>query len=199
MNVRLTLVLLIALLVVGGYAIFVGAQPEQAPRDRGTYLYNVDIGAITGVHVSHNGHTQDFVWDSAQRRWVFDDQQREPVDLDRWSGIPVLLQGPLVSRELLPRVDNPALYGLDDPSVIAVTLRDGRVIELLLGDLTADEQHHYVMRRGAPELVLVHRSWADVLLRLATDPPYLPTPTPAPTATPTPTAAPSPEPTPAQE
>lgn len=217
MNLRLTLVLVVVLLMVGGYVVLYELRkpPDRTPPE--PFFYDVSMEAITSVEVTHEAEaaafklddqtreaacaevaaglrcTQRFVWSDEKSQWVFDDGKDTPVFQDRWGGITLLLSGPRVTRLLSEEESDPSRYGLTAPtSTIRVGMADGRTIELLLGATTPDGQNVYAMRPPSPQIALVVKSWADVITRLVTEPPFVPTPTPTPEPAQTPEGSPTP-------
>ena len=181
MNFRISFILLVLVAVVGGYVLIfeLQRQPETPPKP--PWFYDISSDDITGISVAYGGQQQSFV--KKQQGWVFEDSE-EPVDMDRWGGITLLLSGPRTTRVVEEQIDNPAEYGLDPPqSYITVRLRDGRQIDILLGDNTPEGSMHYAQVVGYEPLFLIHSSWGEVLNRLVTEPPVIiPTPEPTPTA-----------------
>ena len=86
----------------------------------------------------------------------------------------MLLSGPRVNRDLAETIENPASYGLDPPlSIIKVIDSSGQSFEFHLGGNTPDDNNQYARLVGHPTLFTVPAIWAQVINRLATDPPYL--------------------------
>ncbi len=186
MNFRISFILLVLLAVVGGYVLIfeLQRQPEKAPDT--PWFYDVAFEDINSISVTYREQKQVFIQN--EQEWVFEDTG-EPLDIERWSGIPFLLSGPRSVRVVQEQIDNPSDYGLDPPqSTILIGLKDGRQIGVLLGDLTPDGISHYGQTVGSAPLFLIHSSWGDIFNRLVTEPPaIIPTPEPTPTSTPTPT------------
>ncbi len=180
MNIRLSIILLFALALVGGYFYFIELQkpPKTAPLP--IWFYNTDDSNFQIISVTFQGENVTFAKDK-EGRWHFGSPGGEPVDLTRWGGITLLLRGPQSRRVLKESVDlnELALYGLERPStVITVGMVDGNKFSVFIGDKTPDAVSHYVQMEGFPQLFLIDASWGDVLNRLVTEPPYPPTPTP---------------------
>lgn len=173
MNGRQVLALLIVLGVVGGIVVAQQLSKEPIPAASDWYFYDVDEKAISLVEITHLGDTQRFIRDIPGAGWVFDDETQSPVSDFRWGGIPLLLAGPRVDRFLDAKVDDLARYGLDaPPTVIRVGMDDGLIFAVHVGILTPNGVNQYAMHEGASQVVLVDSSWAEVLVRLVTEPPY---------------------------
>ncbi len=83
--------------------------------------------------------------------------------------------GPTVNRILTESAEDVGRYLLDEPpTTIRVGLDDGESIVILLGTDTPDRRNYYAMREGSSQIVLIDHLWGDVLIELATDPPYEP-------------------------
>ena len=64
---------------------------------------------------------------------------------------------------------------MDPPlTVVKVTERSGIVYEFHIGTITPDGQNQYTRLVGAPALFTVPQIWAQVINRLALEPPYPP-------------------------
>jgi hypothetical protein len=179
MNVRLSIILVVVLILVGGYVFLYEVRKVPQPKEEPPWFYDVNMMDIVRISITHEGKTVAFVREGED--WYFDDPQRSPVNLDRWSGIVLLLSGPRSNRLLAETIDDPTKYGLDPPrSIIQVSLEDGREFEIHLGDKTPDGVNQYASMVGNPGLFLITGAWGDVLVRLVTEPPYItPTPTPS--------------------
>lgn len=166
-------VLLIVLGVAGGFVVAQQLGEEPIPAASDWFFYDVDEKAISMIEITHLGDTQRFIRDSAVSGWVFDDEAQSRVSAFRWGGIPLLLAGPRVDRFLEVNDNDLARYGLDvPPTVFRVGMEDGLTFAVHVGILTPDGVNQYAMHEGASQVVLVDSSWAEVLVRLVTDPPY---------------------------
>ena len=175
--VRGAVSLLIGLAVIGGYVLVQVLNEDPLPVPTETLIYSIDERDITSVEITHHGDTQRFVWDERSGGWVFDDVERSPVAQARWGGIPLLLSGPRVQRVLSVSQADLWRYGLDDPlTTIRLGLSDGLLLTVHVGIPSPDGENDYVIREGSPQIVLVDRSWHDVLARLVTAPPLAPIP-----------------------
>ena len=208
MNIRVTIGLVLVLGITILIAVIVFAtRGGGTPNVVGTpqqFFYTVSDNDINKVIVTHSGTTLQFVQD-AQGQWRFNDPNGELVDLNRWGGVTLLLSGPQYKRKLTsqPSSANLTEWGLDNPTtVVTVGLKSLGDIRIKVGATTPQSASTYTQferlsgTNGAdPGVYLVDSSWGDVIARLTTEPPHIPTPTPTPgasTSTPsslTPTAA----------
>ena len=172
MNFRVSFILLVLVVVIGGYVFLFQPQSQPEGTPPAPWFYEIDYNDITNISITYQGERQDFA--ITDGGWIFEDTG-EPVDIERWGGIPFLLGGPRTSRALVAeQVDNPADFGLDPPeSTITMTMESERQISLLLGIKSPDGNSHYAQMVGFPSLFLVTSSWGDVLNRLVTEPPVV--------------------------
>ncbi|MDP3063366.1 MAG: DUF4340 domain-containing protein [Chloroflexota bacterium] len=187
MNVRLTIMLILALALVGGFVYFNQINKPSKPADERPLFYKVEMDDIAHITIESGGNKVAFTY-TADRTWVFDDAERTPVAMDRFAGTTLLLSGPRAERLVQKQMDDPAKYGLDKPlSTIEVKLKNGRTFTLYLGNFNVDGSEQYAQLAGSPGLYLVVTSWTSVVTRFANDPP-VPTPEPTfpPEETPTP-------------
>lgn len=205
MNYRVTigLVFVLALVVVIGVIVSKsggGGTPTrvQVPPQ---FFYQVAQDDINKVVIDHKGTTYRFVTDT-KGTWRFDDANGALVNLDRWGGVTLLLSGPQYRRKLSVAATDLTRYGLEKPTTtITIGLKNIGNVEINVGDATPDGSSHYTQfkplvaqAQADPGIYLVDSSWGNVMARLVTEPPYVPTP--APPATPTPEAPPPPTSTP---
>ena len=175
MSFRVTFILLVLLTVVGGYVLIfeLHRQPKKEPEP--PFFYDVETEDIARVSITFQGQHQIFVLKDGV--WRFE-ETGEPVDMNKWSGMTLLLSGPRASRVLQQASKSLKEYGLDPPEgVFGVTLKSGQAIGILLGYKTADETSDYAQVVGVLGVLLVSSAWGDVITKLVTEPPVI-TPTP---------------------
>ncbi len=173
MNFRISFVLVVLALVLGGYVIFFELQRGSEREPEPPWFYNVHENDIVRISITFQGENQTFV--KREITWYFDDGTDTPeqaVDISRWGGIPLLLTGPKSRRLVEEQISDPAIYGLDPPgSYIGVLLRDGREVNILLGNLTPDGAGNYSQLEGFAPIFIIDATWGQVLNRLVTEPP----------------------------
>ena len=176
MNVRLTILLAVVAVMIGAtWAIIeftdVVFREEDDPDE--PWLYHIDEGEITYIEVIHGGQGAQYSRDPGSYQWKILGDPEFPVFQHRWGGTPLLLSGPRVNRGLKTTIDDPAQYGLDPPETI-VRVRDhaGNSVEFHMGIPTPDGGNQYARLVGDEALYTVPAVWADVVNRLALDPPY---------------------------
>ena len=177
MNLRVSLILVILSSWVAVAAVFVidsdvgSATREQDPP----FFYNVPVNDLVEIKLETGGETISFHYREQENRWYFDETDEYievPTDDFRWGGITTLLSGPRTQRVLSDHIDNPATYGLDDPSSkYTFTLRDGTVRTILIGNPTVNGESTYAKIDDRDLLVTIDASWAGVFDRIVMDPP----------------------------
>jgi hypothetical protein len=200
MNFKTTIALVIILLLVTGIGYVYSLNRANRPPERvgppQEQFYLVDLEDIQGVEITYRGSTQKFVRGGPpDYQWRFDSPGKEPVNMDRWGGIQLLISGPRFERVIADSAADLARYGLEDPPLVVKADLEGLGrITIRVGDRTPDGLNHYALYQEERAIHLVAADWGDVLARLVTDPPYMPTPelaaTPEPAGTSTPSASP---------
>jgi hypothetical protein len=98
--------------------------------------------------------------------------------MQRWGGgIPLLLSGPGVERVIAENATEEKLaeFGLTQPQMeITLTLEDGDILNIRVGDRTPDGTTFYVQVPDSNDVALVDYTWPEVLARLVKEPPYVP-------------------------
>ena len=174
MSLRFSLVLVIAACWIAiGASIVIKQLGQEERAEQPPFFFTISPDDLRNISISSGENSTTWHYREDQRRWYFDDQKDVPTDLYRWGGITQLLGGPRSQRELKKTIDNPELYGLDDPLLsITVRLRDDRELTVEMGDLTPDGGAHYASQSGYDQLYTVDYSWGNVMLRLVEEPPY---------------------------
>ena len=176
MNVRLTILLaLIAVMIGATWAIIeftdLVFREERDPEE--PWLFHIDEGDITFIQVVHDGQSVQYSRDSGSHQWMIVGDPDYPVFQQKWGGTPLLLSGPRVNRGLSETIRNPAEYGLDPPeTIVRVADYAGNNVEFHMGIPTPDGGNQYARLVGDDALYTVPAVWADVVNRLADDPPY---------------------------
>ena len=176
MNIRLTILMVVVVALAGGaWAVieFTDVVSRGEEREEEPWLYHIDDDTITDVEVTHDGTTVRFHRDAASYQWDILGDTDYPVFQQRWGGMPLLFSGPRVNRGLKQTIDNPSVYGLDPPeSIVRVADFAGNTFEFHMGGPTPDGQNQYTRLVGDNALYTVPSVWADVVNRLAAEPPW---------------------------
>lgn len=177
MNIRTTFILLAALILVAGYLLLEdspGSEDAVGVGQDAPWFYTTSMDDIERIAVAAGSQEAAFIYQGVSG-WFFAEPQGPPVDIARWGGITLLLGGPQTKRVVRDTVDDPSLFGLDDPSItIDVSLTGDRSFKLLLGATTPDGTYHYAQREGDDSLYLVDALWGQVISGLAINPPFPP-------------------------
>ena len=174
MSLRTTLLLVVVAIVVGIVVYINPFKEEEEKRETQPWFYQVSEDDLETIEVLHEDKQVKFL-KIGERMWAFEDPAGIPPRHARWGGISLLVAGPQVRRNLATTtttIDDPAQYGLDDPTTIVnVGLAGNRTLQIRLGRMTTDGRQHYGQVIGFPQLFLVVSNWGDVIARLATEPP----------------------------
>ena len=185
MSVRLTILLLVLLVVIGG---LVGVtQVIRSGDDDGSdstaglkeRLYRVSSEQLASFTVNMDDEAITFVHEGDE--WFIQDNEggeNAPVDPVRWGGIPLLVSGPSADKNLSDgddEIGDPASFGLEPPrSKLNLTPFRGETIELLIGDPTPTEDGYYTKLADASTIYVTNSTWVEVVERLLTEPPFIP-------------------------
>ena len=179
MRLRNILILLIILLALGGYFYFSnGSEPPPEKEESLVFLWDIEMGEMQhiGIRLPRVDKGVAFVKISQENKfpWYFDDSQRSEVDVARW-GIEFILTGPGAERVIAKNTTEKKLteFGLTQPQmVITLTIEDGDILNIKIGDMTPDGNTYYVQAPGSDDVALVDYTWYEVLERLVNEPPY---------------------------
>jgi hypothetical protein len=176
MNLRLSILLVVVLLIFGGTFLVLRFTDSNEFKEGRPWLYRIDEGDIVALELVYQGEVIAFFRSPASLTWYIAGEPGVspdiPVFQQRWGGTPLLLSGPKVTRPLADSIENAASFGLDPPET-AVTVFDryGNTIEFHLGIPTPDNENQYARLVGDDNVFTVPIEWAQVVNRLAFDPP----------------------------
>jgi hypothetical protein len=148
----------------------------SAPTPSRPWLYRIDEGDIVALEFTYQGEEISYFRSPASFDWYITSEIEGspdiPVFQQKWGGTPLLLSGPRVTRPLSDTIEDPAAFGLDPPeTAVKVFDRYGNMIEFHLGVPTPDNVNQYARLVGEDALFTVPIEWAQVVIRLAADPP----------------------------
>ena len=184
MRLRNILILLAIFLALGGYFYFANAPQPVAKAEPKLYVWMIDLENIKHIKIGlpREDKSQAFIKipEGDKFPWYFDDPQRSEVDKERWGGgIPLLLSGPAADRVIFRNATPQKLaeLGLTQPQMeIALTLEDGSILNIIVGDKTPDSNNFYVQAPDSNDVATVDISWYNVMERLVKEPPYAQSP-----------------------
>jgi hypothetical protein len=131
--------------------------------------------ALVHIGVAHNDQAVDYEKQVGSEEWHILTDSEVPVSEEKWGEILPSLTTPPVAQVVSDKIDEPAKYGLESPqTTVKVTTSKEEPVDFYLGSTTPDGQSRYAQRRSGEELFTVPETWAKMLERLATDPPYPP-------------------------
>ena len=176
MNVRLTILLaVLAAMIASTWAIieFTDLVSRGEPDQQEPWLFKIDETDIAHIEVVYQDEAIEFAREPGSHQWNIVGDPSYPVFQERWAGTTLLLSGPRVNRGLRQTIDDPSQYGLDPPeSIVRIADIAGNSFEFHIGNPTPDGRNQYVRLVGDQALYTVPSIWADVVNRLAYDPPY---------------------------
>ena len=182
MNVRLTIVLILVLVIIGGLVAVTQVLRDSSDDgpERKARLYRIDSGDLVEIGLSQEQQSIVFVAVSSpdgNREWFIEEESGEnaPVNIQKWGGIPILVGGPSVIRDLSEDEEalDLATYGLEAPRRhIYLTLKSGARIDVEVGDDTPTGEGYYVKVANTQPLYIVTKEWIDVIMGLLAEPPY---------------------------
>ncbi len=173
MNLRLSILLVVVLLIFGGTFLVIRLTDSGSPTERKPWLFRIDESTISHVQIAHAGELVDYDKNPGSLDWQIEGDPEFPVFMPKWGGTPLLLSGPRVNRVLAEEIEDPASFGLEPPeTMVRVSDQVGNTFEFHLGIPTPDGANQYARLVGDTALFTVPAQWAQVVNRLATEPPW---------------------------
>ena len=165
----------------GVFHFFVDKEEPVEKEEPVYYAWEIDMMDIKYITISlpHEDLGYSFVRidSGSDFPWHFDDEEKTPVDVDRWGGgIPLILSGPGSKRIISKETSEEKLaeYGLADPQMlINIITDDDYELDIKVGYSTPDAMAYYVQVPSTTSVCIVDYSWYDVLESLITNPPYV--------------------------
>jgi len=177
MNIRLTILLVVLVVIIGTLVSITQVLRNTSETESIGRLYSITHNDILNVSLERKDATVKF--SKQDNHWIIvgdsgaDDVN---VDEDRWSGIVFLLSSPAIEKPVSrPQGEELELgeFGLDPPvTKIKISNADTLVLEIHLGDSTPSRDGFYVKLAEKKNTYVINSSWADVITRLVTQPPY---------------------------
>ena len=175
MSYRVTGVLILIIVVLGGYAVLRPQVEEDASLADRPWFYIVEDTEINKLDAEYYGDEEVFVRDET-RKWHIGSLEGPQVG-EAFAGTPFLAAGARSPRIITqdPSDAELATYGLVDPRIkLRVYLEDGDNWRVLIGNLTADRVNNYAQVEGFDDVYLLDRTWGEHMARLITDTPIGP-------------------------
>ena len=175
MNYRVTAVLLLIVVVFGGYLLLRPESADVAESAERPWFYIVEDTEINKLDVSYFGTEVLFIRDE-NRKWHIDAIDG-PLVGEAFTGTPFLAAGARSPRiiTLTPTDEEISQFGLEDPKIqMRLYMEDGRNWLIYVGALTPDKVNNYAQVAGFPDVYLVDRAWGEHMARLITDTPLAP-------------------------
>ena len=181
MRLRGILILLAILLALGGYFYFSDtSEPPPEKEEPRVFVWKIEMTEIQHIEIRlpREDESEAFIKipEEDEFPWHFDNAEKTKVDVGRWGGgIPLLLSGPGAERIIAKNATEEKLaeFGLAQPQMeIILTLEDGDILNITVGDRTPDGDAFYVQDLDSNDVYLVVYNWYEVLERLLREPPY---------------------------
>lgn len=194
MNIRTTIILLVVLVVLGGYVLWSGRNADEtsetgaddAVTEEVTVL-DIDPAAVRVVTVSDADGEQVRLEQNAGT-WQITAPAREPADVFAVTRVITDLAELSATRVITPAEQDLSPYGLDQPEYeIILSGENGTLATLRLGTTNPEGTATYLQRDDITPIYLVSTFTLDSAQGWLLEPPVQPTPVP--TLPPTPTAA----------
>jgi hypothetical protein len=177
LRLKTILILVVILLGLGGY-FYWSNIPQLPPKaEPQLFVWMIDMEELERIDIRLPAEDKSQAFIKAEDRfWHFDDAQKSQVDMERWGGIPLLLEGPGVLRVLTENTtaEKLAEFGLTQPRMkIILTLENGNTRNITIGSRTPDGNAFYIQAPGSNAVAIVDYAWYAVLERLIKEPPYV--------------------------
>jgi len=172
------IVILVAVLGVALGVYFATQPPEETtPKpDPVVYLWDYTLEELERIVIElpREDMRESFVKHEDQQ-WYFDYPSGPMANSEQWSGIPAILEGPVMNRTIAKNVTEEELtnYGFTPPSMtITLTTEDDEITNIEVGDASPSGTSYYLRLAESINVYTVDFTWYWVLERLVLDPPY---------------------------
>ncbi len=175
MSFRVTGVLILIVVLLGGYAAFRPQVEEDDSLAERPWFYIVEDTEINKLDAEYYGDEAVFIRDP-NRKWHIGSLEGPQVG-GAFAGTPFLAAGARSPRIITQDPSDAELvtYGLVDPNIkLRVYMEDGQNWRVLIGALTPDRVNNYAQVEGFDDVYLLDRTWGEHMARLITDTPLGP-------------------------
>jgi hypothetical protein len=150
-----TIVVLVLLVIIGGYAYYVSRQPsEQTPK-----LNQISAGDIQRIEL--RSRSRDIVVERTNGGWRFVKPSQGEVDRTAGDSMADAIAGLQITSTINENPSDLAPFGLENPAVdIIVTTKNHRVLPaIMVGKDTPVGSSSYIRSAGHPGILLVANSF----------------------------------------
>ncbi len=199
MKLRNTVILLVIVAALGGYAWYISNNevqpltgPTRTPVPTPVVMFEIPTDSVTKFQVTDNKKNQTVSVSRQGQDWHMDQPKDSATDSIKILGAIADVANLSATRALTNTADL-SQYGLTNPSIVAtLTLSDTTQYVLKIGDATPDQADYYALKGDDKQVYLVAASTEQGLADFISNPPFPPTITPTPLPSLTPTATPGP-------
>jgi len=182
MRLRNTLILLIALALLGAFVYFMELRGQKTSSEEPPIM-NFTVSDVVRFEVEKRGGQRMVATRQGQSEWSMEEPYQAEGDSARLESALRQLSTGRPRRVLTETAASLAPFGLDNPQfTVEVELQDGSKRSLEIGDRTPTQTFHYARRDGERAVLLIGSAMVEQLNRLVTEPPEKPTPVPTPTS-----------------
>ncbi|HZQ08781.1 MAG TPA: DUF4340 domain-containing protein [Anaerolineae bacterium] len=205
MDRRITLILVVILVLLGGYIWFnfmregAAPTPPETPEPTPLAFLSVPEDKVTNVQVRDVKNNKVTQISRNGDKW----NMEQPAQGEAYQQNVDDFLFELANITAERKIDNPsdlAGFGLNPPAYeLKVTQQDGQSWTVQLGTQNPDKSYYYALKNGDSSVYLVNTSVGEAIENFVNAPPFTPTPsptvgespTPSTTEPPTPSAVPS--------
>ncbi len=200
MKLRNTIILLVVLVVLGGYAWYISnnnvapitGAATGTPAPTPVVMFDVVTDKVNKFQVTDLKKNLTVSVTRQGDNWHMDQPKDSDTDLLKIDSTLSQLSH-LEATRVLTNTTDLGQFGLTSPSIQAtMVLTDSTQFVLKIGDETPDKADYYALKGDDKTVYLISASIGQALIDYLDQPPYPPTPTPTPLPSLTPTATPPP-------
>lgn len=152
---RNTIILLAVLvLVVGGFVFLTQKKPVQKPDDTGTTesvkVLDLDNTKMKEITIENNG--EKLVFKKEKDAWIFASHPDVKFDTSKVENIARNMGSLSADKTVAENATDLKPYGLDKPSSVTVTMEDGKVYTLEVGNQTPLKDGYYARLKDAAKV-----------------------------------------------
>ncbi len=183
MNFRITLILLIVLIALGGYLYWSGRNQTDTAENGESQIETVSVlelnpEDIQGITVT-SPTSGTLSLSRSSDTWNITDPLDEPANSVRVTQVVSDVAGLSATRIITPTDDNLAQYGLDTPAYTVDLVGDGDTLATLhLGNASPSGSGTYIQVDTSPTIYLVPSIEISDFQEWVSTPPLQPTPIP---------------------
>jgi len=160
------ILVIVSLLLVASYFVTNKKNSNKNVQD-GTNLSTIKVLNLNPDNITEietDNKKDKLIFKKSENKWKLIEPSDIKYDQALADGLPLSIFYVTASKLIAEKVDDPAQYGLDNPSVISIKTTDGKLNILEIGDETSNKDSYYFKVKGNDKVYIIDKNKVDAIL-----------------------------------